>query len=80
VVSRHAVAEDSSCRIVQPRFIIGGTGILLVLITLMATMAHAQSGNSGIAGVVDTVFGQNWLRPTQIQQGRWAKLGLQFDF
>jgi Carboxypeptidase regulatory-like domain len=32
-------------------------GILLVLITLVATMAHAQSGNSGIAGVVRDTSG-----------------------
>jgi len=32
-------------------------GILLVLITLVATMAHAQSGNSGIAGVVRETSG-----------------------
>jgi outer membrane receptor protein involved in Fe transport len=36
--------------------------------------------NASATTAVNTTFGPNWLRPTQIQQGRWAKLGVQFDF
>jgi hypothetical protein len=36
--------------------------------------------NESATTAVNTTFGPNWLRPTQIQQGRWAKLGVQFDF
>jgi hypothetical protein len=29
---------------------------------------------------VNTTFGPNWLRPTQLQEGRYLKIGGQFDF
>jgi outer membrane receptor protein involved in Fe transport len=47
---------------------------------LSANLDVSNLFNASAATAVNTVFGQNWLRPTQIQQGRWAKLGLQFDF
>ena len=36
--------------------------------------------NSSTATGIVTTFGPNWQRPTQIQKGRWAKIGAQFDF
>jgi hypothetical protein len=36
--------------------------------------------NSSTATGIVTTFGTNWQRPTLIQKGRWAKLGVQFDF
>lgn len=36
--------------------------------------------NSSTATAINTTFGQNWQRPTQVQQGRWVKVGVQVDF
>jgi carboxypeptidase family protein len=36
--------------------------------------------NSSTPTGIVTTFGLNWQRPTQIQNGRWAKIGAQFDF
>ena len=36
--------------------------------------------NSSTATGGVTTFGPNWLRPTGLQKGRWAKIGLQLDF
>ena len=36
--------------------------------------------NSSTATGIVTTFGPNWQRPTQIQKGRWAKIGVQLDF
>jgi hypothetical protein len=36
--------------------------------------------NSSTATGIVTTFGPNWQRPTLIQKGRWAKIGVQVDF
>ncbi len=36
--------------------------------------------NSSTATAANNTFGTNWQRPTQLQKGRWAKIGLQLDF
>ena len=36
--------------------------------------------NTSTATSANNTFGTNWQRPTGIQKGRWAKLGVQFDF
>ena len=36
--------------------------------------------NVNSAETVVTTYGPNWLRPTQLQQGRYVKLSAQFDF
>jgi hypothetical protein len=36
--------------------------------------------NTSTATAANNTFGTNWQRPTGIQKGRWAKVGLQFDF
>jgi carboxypeptidase family protein len=36
--------------------------------------------NSSTATAANNTFGPNWLRPTLIQKGRWAKIGFQLDF
>jgi hypothetical protein len=36
--------------------------------------------NSSSILAINTTYGTSWLAPTQILQGRLAKLGLQVDF
>jgi hypothetical protein len=36
--------------------------------------------NSSTATAANNTFGAQWQRPTSIQKGRWAKIGVQFDF
>ena len=36
--------------------------------------------NSATATSIVTTFGPNWQRPSQLQKGRWAKIGAQLDF
>jgi hypothetical protein len=36
--------------------------------------------NASTPTAANNTFGANWQRPTQLQKGRWAKIGLQLDF
>ena len=47
---------------------------------LSANLDVSNLLNTSTTTAISTTYGTNWLRPTQVQQGRWAKIGVQFDF